>query len=44
MLWVAATNRNSDCAAALPLRMNWSTRRLYLIWPKTGSIVILRSA
>ena len=22
MLWVAATNRNSDCTAALPLRMN----------------------
>src|SRR5436305_604775 len=22
MLWVAATNRHSDCAAALPLRMN----------------------
>ena len=22
MLWVAATNRNSECTAALPLRMN----------------------
>lgn len=33
MLWVAATNRHSDCAAALPLRMNRSIRRLYLICP-----------
>ena len=32
-LWVAATNRHSDCAAALPLRMNRSIRRLYLICP-----------
>jgi hypothetical protein len=32
-LWVAATNRHSDCAAALPLRMNRSTPRLYLICP-----------
>ena len=32
-LWVAVTNRHSDCAAALPLRMNRSTRRLYLICP-----------
>jgi hypothetical protein len=41
-LWVAVTNRHSDCAAALPLRMKWSTRRLYLICPQTGSTVILR--
>ena len=41
-MWVAATSRHSDCAAALPLRMNRSMRRLYLICPKTGSIVILR--
>jgi hypothetical protein len=33
MLWVAATSRHSDCAAALPLRMNRSVRRLYLICP-----------
>jgi hypothetical protein len=32
-LWVVATNRHSDCAAALPLRMNLSIRRLYLICP-----------
>jgi hypothetical protein len=32
-LWVAVTNRHSDCAAALPLRMNRSTRRLCLICP-----------
>ena len=41
-LWVAATNRHSDWAAALPLRMNLSIRRLYLICPKIGSTVILR--
>jgi hypothetical protein len=35
--WVAVTNRHSDCAAALPRRMNRSTRRLYLICPYTGS-------
>jgi hypothetical protein len=29
-LWVAVTSRHSDCAAALPLRMNRSMRRLYL--------------
>ena|ERR1700733_4045779 len=44
MLWVAATNRNSECTAALPLRINRSTRRLYLICPNTGSIVVLRRA
>ncbi len=33
MLWVAATSRHSDCAAALPLRMNRSMRRLCLICP-----------
>ena len=43
-LWVAVTNRHSDCAAALPLRMNRSMCRLYLICPYTGSIVILRWA
>ena len=30
-LWVAPTNRHADCAADLPLRMNRSIRRLYLI-------------
>jgi hypothetical protein len=43
-LCVAVTNRHSDCAAALPLRMNRSMRRLYLICPNTGSIVIFRCA
>ena len=43
-LWVAVTNRHSDCAAARPLRMNRSMCRLYLIWPNTGSIVIFRWA
>jgi len=43
-LWVAVTNRHSDCAADLPLRMNRSMCRLYLIWPNTGSIVIFRWA
>jgi hypothetical protein len=43
-LCVAVTNRHSDCAAALPLRMNRSMCRLYLICPNTGSIVILRCA
>ncbi len=42
MLWVAVTNRHSDCAAALPVRMNVSIRRLYLICPNTGSVVIFR--
>ena len=32
-LCVALTNRHSDCAAALPLRMNRSMRRLCLICP-----------
>jgi hypothetical protein len=32
-LWVAVTKRHSDCAAALPLRMNRSIRRLCLICP-----------
>ena len=32
-LWVAVTNRHSDCAAALPRRMNRSMCRLYLICP-----------
>jgi hypothetical protein len=32
-LCVALTNRHSDCAAALPLRMNRSMCRLYLICP-----------
>ena len=32
-LWVAVTSRHSDCAAARPLRMNRSIRRLYLICP-----------
>ena len=43
-LCVAVTNRHSDRAADLPLRMNRSIRRLYLICPNTGSIVILRWA
>ena len=43
-LCVAVTNRHSDCAAARPLRMNRLMCRLYLIWPNTGSIVILRWA
>jgi pimeloyl-ACP methyl ester carboxylesterase len=43
-LCVAVTNRHSDCAAALPLRMNRSMCRLYLICPNTGSIVIFRCA
>jgi len=43
-LCVAVINRHSDRAADLPLRMNRSMRRLYLIWPNTGSIVILRWA
>jgi hypothetical protein len=43
-LCVAVTNRHSDRAADLPLRMNRSIRRLCLIWPNTGSTVILRWA
>jgi hypothetical protein len=43
-LWVAVTSRHSDCAADLPLRMNRSMCRLYLICPNTGSIVIFRCA
>src|SRR5436190_8039027 len=43
-LWVAVTSRHSDRAAALPLRINLSVCRLYLIWPNTGSIVIFRCA
>lgn len=41
-LWVAAVSRHSDRAADLPLRMNLSMRRLYLICPNTGSIVACR--
>ena len=43
-LWVAATSRHSDRAADLPLRVNRSMCRLYLICPNTGSIVIFRWA
>ena len=43
-LCVAVTNRHSERAAERPLRMNRSILRLCLIWPNTGSIVILRWA
>ena len=43
-LCVAVTNRHSECAADLPLRMNRSMWRLCLICPNTGSIVIFRCA
>jgi len=41
-LWVAVVSRHSDLAAALPLRKNRSIRRLNLICPNTGSIVVVR--
>jgi hypothetical protein len=36
-LCVAVTNRNSDCPADLPLRMNRSMCRLYLICPRRAT-------
>lgn len=41
-LWVAATNRHSDLAAALPRRWKRSMRRLNFVCPKTGSIIAWR--
>jgi hypothetical protein len=38
-LWVAATRRHSDCAAALPRLRNRVIPRLYLICPNTGSML-----
>jgi hypothetical protein len=39
-LCVMAANRHSDRTAVRPLRWNLSIRRLYLICPNTGSIVL----
>jgi hypothetical protein len=38
-LWVAAIRRHSERAAARPLRLKRSMRRLVLIWANTGSTI-----
>src|SRR5215210_2996617 len=41
-LWVAASSRHSERTAGSPLRWKRSARRLLLVWPKIGSIIVIR--